>query len=262
MELYEQLATLAARIELSIEHYQSLDGSGTVAYRGPQLLVCVHGGRLVTLHEDGRQVDMIAHAQTRALVELGLAACDEPQAAFGIDTALGRPVTTYQLRVLRAHPERRAALTHDINGHTPAVLGPAFSAFLVALREATGPLPDPARHAWDRAARWLAPRDLGPLYAAGQPVPLPSLVGAFAEDDVVYLRAGQPPQRSELYRLDGNQLVWLRGNDAVALTMHEGPRYELPCGAARVEVHHEWQQPRRLYIRVDDPERGIHVQRA
>ena len=40
-----------------------------------------------------------------------------------------------------------------------------------------------------------------------------------------------------------------------------GARWVLPCGAGVVETHEEWQQPRRIYVRVDDPVRGIWVQR-
>jgi hypothetical protein len=263
MDRYEMMAARASRIELAVEHYFVLDDGKVDDYRGPQLAITAHTGRLVTIHELGRQLDPLSPVQMNALVELALAACDEVQADFGIDTACGRPTTSYQLHVYRALHARTAHATHQINHYGPAALGPAFSAFLVALREATGPLAADARGAWDHAARWIAARDLGPLYGACQPVPMPSIVGAFADDETVYLRAGQPPQRSELYRLDGDQLVWLRGNnDTVALTMYDGPRYQLPCGAARVEVHHEWQRPRRLYIRVDDPARGIYVQRG
>jgi hypothetical protein len=262
MDRYEVMAALAARIDFCVEHYFVNDGGSIGDYRGPQLVIAAHAGRLVTIHELGRQVDELSALRMNALVELALAACDEEQAPFGPDTACGRPTTTYSLHVYRALHERTAHATHEVNQYLPTALGPAFSAFLVALREATGPLAGDARAAWDHAARWLAPHDLGALYRAGQPVPMPSIVGAFADDDMVFLRAGQPPQRSELYRLDGNQLVWLRGNDTIALTMFDGPRYELPCGAARVEVHHEWQQPRRLYVRIDDPARGIYVQRG
>lgn len=262
MDAYVRAAALAARIDLVVEHYFVGDSCEIGDYRGPQLAISARALRVVTVSELGRQIDALTAPQMIALVELGLAACDEAQAPFGIDTAIGRPVTTYQLHVHRLLDARRAYASHEVNGYEPAALGPAFSAFLVALREATGPLPADAATAWDRGARYVGPRDLGALYHAGQPVPLSSIISAFAEDETVYLRAGQPPARSELYRLDGNQLVWLRGAETIALTMLDGLRYALPCGAGRVEVHHEWQQPRRIYVRIDDPARGIFVQRA
>lgn len=263
MEAYELVATLASRIELAVDRYVVHDSGAIADYRGPQLIVDVHANRLVTIHELGRQVDELAPQQTNALVELGLAACDEHQAPFGIDTAIGRPITTYRLGVYRALREATRQTTHQINHHGPQPLGPAFSTFLTALREATGPLPMTAATAWDVAARWLGARDLGPLWHAGQPVPLPSIITAVSCDEVVHLRAGQPPQRSELYRLDGNELAWLRANHApIALTMYDGLRWILPCGAGVVEVHHEWQEPRRIYVRIDDPARGIFVQRG
>ncbi len=261
LEGYELVATRFAQIELFVERYYVHDDGTITDYQGPQLVVFVSANRIVTLHELGRQVDELSAHRSHELVERALAACDEPQADFGVDTAIGRPTTRYQLRVYRALHETTRASRHAINGYDARALGPAYSAFLAMLRERTGMLPPAATRAWDLAATYLAASDLGDLYRAGQAIPLPAIVSAFADDGTVYFRAGQPPNRSELYRLDGNQLVWLRGNEAVPLTMVDGPRYALPCGAGAIHVHQQWQQPRRIYVRIDDPVRGIYVQR-
>lgn len=260
-EGYELVATRFAQIELMVERYYVHDDGTITDYQGPQLVVLVSANRIVTFHDLGRQIDELSAERSYQLVESALAACDEPQADFGIDTAMGRPTTTFRLRAYRALHETTRASRHAINGYAPRALGPVYSAFLALLRERTGPLPAAASRAWDLAATWFAPSDLGPLYRAGQPVPMPAIVTAFAEDDTVYFRAGQPPNRSELYRLDGLQLVWLRGNETIPLTAIDGPNYALPCGAGAIHVHQEWQQPRRIYVRIEDPVRGIYVQR-
>ncbi|MBA3500325.1 MAG: hypothetical protein H0T65_08130, partial [Deltaproteobacteria bacterium] len=205
----------------------------------------------------------IALDRTAALIALAVAACTEAQTEFGVDTAIGRPTTCYRIAVLQAMTNVVHACRHAINHYDPYPLEPAFSAFLTALREATGPMPQTASAAWDRAATWMHPRDLGPLFHAGQPVPLPSIVSTFVDDGIVFVRAGQPPLRSELYRLDPGELVWLPDNrEPVPLTMYGGHRWVLPCGGGVIETHDRWQQPRMIYVRVDDPARGIYVQRA
>jgi hypothetical protein len=261
VEAYELAAAAVSAIELDVESYYVHDGGDKPAYRGPQLVVRVHALKVITIHEVGRQVDEIAPQRANELVGLALDACDEPQPGPGIDTAIGRPITAYQLRVHRALRERRASLAHHVNHYGARALGPRFSAFLSALREATGPLPPTAASAWDLAATWMAPRDLGDLWRARIAIPLPAIVTAFSHDDVVYFRAGQPPQRSELYRLQQNELVWLREGEPAAPVPSDRLRWLLPCGGGVIEAHQEWQQPRRIYVRVDDPARGIYVQR-
>ncbi len=251
-------------IELHVDHYIVDDGGDIHGYTGPQLVVIAHAKKLVTIHEHGRQLDELAADRMVALLDLALAACQEPETAGGgVDTALSRPITSYSLHVHRMLREQRATTTLSVNHYAPWPIGRAVSTFLAALREATGPLPATAARAWDLAATWMTARDLGPSFAARQVVPLPSIVQTFSCDDTVYFRAGQRPQRSELYRLDPGQLVWLRDDGApLPIASVEGQRWALPCGAGVIEVHQEWQQARRIYVRIDDPERGIWVQRG
>jgi hypothetical protein len=263
IELYEQLAAYAGVIELRVEHYIHHDGFPPIHdYAGPQLIVIAHAGKLVTIHELGRHVEDLDLGRMMELIELGLAACDERQADGGIDTAIARPMTSYHLRVYRALREADRSASHSINHYAARALGPAYSALLAALRETSGAVHPSAARAWDRAATWMCAQPLGDMFDLGQPVPLPRLVNAFACNETVYFRAGQAPDPSELYRLDGNQLSWLRGNDPpIPLTMLDHLRYELPCGGGVIELHQEWEQPRRIYVRNVDPARGIWVQR-
>lgn len=262
MDAYELVAARASSLELSVERYFVDDNCSIADYRGPQLIVVAHASRLVTIHELGRQIDELEPARMTALVELALLACDEPQEDFGFDTAIGRPTTSYRLRVFRALREAERSCRHAINHYDAHALHPAFTQLLTALRQVTGPLPPSAANAWDNAARWLGPGDLGALWQARRPVPLPAIINAFTEPGPVYFRAGQPPHRSELYRLDGNELAWLRDGAApTPVTMQDGLRWILPCGGGVIEAFNPWQRPRRIYVRVDDPARGIYVQR-
>jgi hypothetical protein len=156
METYRLAAARVGWIELAVEHYFVGDDSAIADYRGPQLIVIAHAERVVTIHELGRQVDELAIERAVELIDLGIAACAEPQADLGFDTAIGRPTTRYRLRVYRALPETTATLQHAVNHYAPRALGPTLSRFLVALRETIGPLPATATSAWDDATRWLA----------------------------------------------------------------------------------------------------------
>ena len=261
MEAYEVAAAHECSVELRVERCVVDDMGISRDYVGPQLIVVAHQGKLITIDELSRQIEDIAPERMLALVELAVLACDEEQPRGGADTALSRPITSYRVNVFRAHDNRDVTTSMGINHYAPAPLGPAMTRFLAALREASGHLPATAAMGWDLAATWMGPVELGDLFHSGRPIPLPNIVQTFAQDGTVYVRAGQPPQRTELYRLDGDGMVWMRDGAEMPLTCIEGHRWVLPCGAGVIETHREWQQPRRIYVRVTDPARGIYVQR-
>jgi hypothetical protein len=261
VEAYEVAAAHASRIELRVEHLVVNDNWISNDYGGPQLIVIAHQGKLVTIDELSRQIEPLQPEHMVKLVELALAACDEQQPRGGVDTANSRPLTFFRMHVYRALHEREVSRTIVINHYASFSLGPVVSRFLAALRAASLHLPATAQMGWDLAATWMAPVELGDLFQIGRAVPLPEIVQTFTQEGTVYFRSGQPPQRSELYRLDGDGVVWIRDSDELALTCIEGHRWILPCGAGVIETHQAWQQPRRIYVRITDPIRGIYVQR-
>jgi len=273
MERYERMAAFASTIELRVDAYVSPDNLEIEDYRGPELLAIAHAGKLVTLTADGRTIAELSPERMLELLELATAAEHEPYEA-GIDTACSRPMTHYHLRVERLLRDHRFMAHVAVNHYGVRALGPRWSAVIASLRDAASAaaaaataVDAHAAAAWDFAAAFLGPLDLGPLWAAGGVVYLPHALTAFEHAGPVYLRVGQPPQRSELYLLDGSNLIHIaESRRAVAASpladWDRRARWILPCGGGTLMLGHEWQRPPRLVAHAADPARPIYVQRG
>jgi antitoxin (DNA-binding transcriptional repressor) of toxin-antitoxin stability system len=272
MEAYERMAAFASTIELRVDAYISPDDLRIEDYRGPELIAIAHAGKLITLTADGRTIAELLPERMLELLELAAAAEHEPYEA-GIDTACARPMTHYHLRVERLLRDHRFMAHVAVNHYGVRALGPRWSAVLAGLRDAAGAAAaasidaPAAAAAWDFAAAFLGPLDLGPLWAAGGVVYLPHALTAFEHAGPVYLRVGQPPQRSELYLLDGGDLIHIgesRRAVAAAPLAHwdRRARWILPCGGGTLMLGHEWKRPPRLVAHAVDLARPIYVQRG
>jgi hypothetical protein len=266
MELYERAAALASRIELHVDAHLVNDDMTIDDYQGPHLVVIAYGGKLVTFSDVGRTVVELAAERMQQLLAIALAAEHEPYATAP-DTAVARPITSYVLHVERMLEHHRFSGGLAVNHYGVRALGPSWSGLIAALREAGGRLPRPAADAWDFAATWLGPLDLGPAWTGGQVVRLPATVTAFEHAGPFYLRVGQPPQRSELYCHDGETLVHVAGERcALPATplrdWHVRERWILPCGGGSLVVAREWRRPPRFVVHALDPERPFYVQRG
>jgi hypothetical protein len=187
------------------------------------------------------------------------------------------------LRVDHARgPSHSFASIASVNHSAPHALPGMWSTFLRTLRDAIGPIEAAHATAWDLALTWTGAFDLGPTFRHGGVVPLPHLVTSFTLDDGgVYLRTGQRPVAGDPYRtMDATPSVLYRF-DEPACTLrdenskrevplddgigdrshHPHHRWTLPCGGGTLEFHREWQTPPRLVVRIDDPARGIYVQK-
>jgi hypothetical protein len=196
------------------------------------------------------------------LLELAAAAEHEPYQQ-GIDTATARPLTTYRLRAERLLREHRFMADLAVNHHDVRALGPRWPAPTAALRDAAGPIADVgAVESWDFAAAFLGPIELPPAWAAGRVARLPSAACAFEHAGPLYLRVGQPPQRSELYLHDAGGLVHVGEARRLVPPTPLGPwdqreRWILPCGGGSPMRAHEWQRSPRFIAHAFDPARPI-----
>lgn len=259
-------AASASAIELRVEAYVVTDLMQVEDYRGPDLIVIAHADKLVSITAGGRAIAELAPERMHELLELAVAAEHEPH-RVGVDTATARPLTRCHLHVERLLREHRFAAGRTVNHYAVHALGPRWSAAIAALRDAAGAVHDArAAEGWDVAAAFLAPIDLGPVWAAGGVVQLPSAVAAFEHAGPVYLRVGQPPQRSELYCYDGGLVhvgdVRRAVEPAPLAPWHHGERWVLPCGGGTLMIGHEWQRPPRFVAHALDPARPIYVQRG
>jgi len=208
-------------------------------------------------------VAAVAPAVAATIVAAAHAAFQAPPVKLGIDTSTGRTFTELRLRIDDARGERLLSDAR-VNHSVPRFLGPAWSSFLRVLRDASGPLPEPLEHAWSHAMRWAAPVELGPAWNAGQVVAIPHRWTSFALAGAAYLRTGQAPLTSKLYRIDpvAPRLELLVDGTAIDVPVRHGIPTRLPCGAADVVVHAPWQADPVLDLRVLDAARWPYVQRA
>jgi hypothetical protein len=269
----DTLEVEASSIELRVDESEFPDDLAVLAadYHGPDLVVVAHANRIASLSAQGRVVRPLPARTATILLEAARAARTE-QVEQGMDTALSRRITTLRVRVDHARgPSHSFALVGAINHSDPYALPQLWSTFLRTLRDAIGPLEGPVSDTWDLALTWTGPFDLGPTFRHGGVVAVPHLVTAFTVDGPIYIRTGQPPvagdpyrtvtaSPSVLYHFDGQVLVDVASKRALAAI--DKHRWQLPCGGGTVTYHHEWQTPARVVVRVDDPARGIYVQKA
>src|SRR5262249_10816771 len=226
----------------------------------PSVVAVVFARKLTALTPDGRVVRDVAMAP---LVQLANAALDEEVDIDGADTADGRPITVLRLAVHGlGEPRVQRIFIHHYRVRRPLPAG--WSARLRALRDAIGPLSPAAAAAWDVALTWAGPVALGAAWHGGAAVRLPHAVTAFEHDGPVYLRTGQPPGRTALYRFEPRaaRMVELVGQGAEREIDRDADRtwWHLPCGGGAVAVHLLWQHVPWIVVRVDDPV-GIFVQK-
>lgn len=244
MEPHERAALLASTIELRIDSFLSHDDCSAPGFHGPELLVLAQLGKLVVLTPDGRTACELALEDMAHLLELA-AAAEPEQHREGADTAIRRPITVYHLRFERMHRHHQYSGAATVNHYVPHALGPRWTALLTALRDLCI-LDSPAALApWDFAATWLSPRDLSPFWPVDRVLPLPLGITAFEQEGPLYLRAGQPPARSELYRYDPGPRTGARtGGTLTQLIVSEPPE---PSGRAGEPAAEPAPQ------RIDDP---------
>lgn len=92
----------------------------------------------------------------------------------------------------------------------------------------------------------------------------PHIVTSITHDRRLYLRTGQKPLPSSLYKLEGDTLTCMddqRVVEPVKDDEHSGcsARFVLPCGGDTLTLHREWQKPLRTVLRCNDI-RGLYVQ--
>lgn len=261
------LETELTAIELRVDETWHPDDSIFVPidYQGPELIVVAYAGRIVALTEHGKVVRPLPlEVATRLVQTAALARAEVVE--VGVDTAIGRTITSMRVRVDEARGSAHSyTLRGAVNHCAPRSLPPMWSALLVTLRDAIGELgPDDAA-CWDRALTWAGPIDLGRKWHAGSAVRAPHLVTCIEPGGPLFIRTGQPGQvrPSALYRLDleGPLLTCLDDGRVVAPDDTQ-LRWRLPCGGGAVTYHHEWDRPPRVVLRVDDLERGIYVERG
>lgn len=271
----DSLVAEATSIELRLD--QSLHRDDSIIpdhYVGPELVVVAHSNRIVSLTPHGRIVRPLSARAATALLDAATLARNE-QCELGVDTAISRVITMFYLRVDHARgPSHSFSFTGAVNHSAPRALPGLWSTLLRILRDAIGPLDAPNAAAWDLAMTWTGPYDLGPTFRHGGVVALPHLVTSFTVEDGVYLRTGQVPVAGDPYRtMDRTPSVLYRFeehacalvDEAAKRTIAPDPgdhrRWTLPCGGGAIALHHEWKTPPRLVVRVDDPARGIYVQK-
>ncbi|HEY8375028.1 MAG TPA: hypothetical protein VIK91_01010 [Nannocystis sp.] len=271
------LETELTAIELRVDENFHQDLVGPVDYQGPVLYAVAHAGRIVSLTAHGRVVRPLALDVAKVVVETAALAREE-HVEPGVDTANGRTLTTLRVRVDSALGAAHSySFSAAINHYAPRSLPAMWSALLVAMRDAIGELATDHAACWDCALTWVGPVDLGPPWHNRKAVRLPHLVTCIEPNGPLLIRSGQPtapgaalaPYRarpSALYRLDPatpTRPVTLTCLDDHSIVSPDssGWRWQLPCGAGVVTYRHEWREPPRVVLRVDDLERGLYVQR-
>jgi hypothetical protein len=274
----DSMVAEATAIELRVDQSWHPDDLAFLPqdYQGPELVVVAHANRIVSLTPHGRIVrPLSSRAATTLLDAVTLAKNESTQP--GVDTALSRLITTFRIRVDHARGDSHSfSLVGAVNHQAPHALPGLWSTFLRVLRDAIGPLDAETAAAWDLAMTWTGPLELGPTFRHGGVIPLPHLVTALTVEEAVYLRTGQLPVAGDPYRtmdLTPSVLYHFEPRTGVLIDQDAkrtidpdvagaSPRWTLPCGGGVIAFHQEWRQPARLVVRVDDPSRGIYVQKA
>ena len=263
-ERFARFMVSATRIQLQIDQYFAPDMEPPADYRGPHLIAIAHANRIVTLGSTGRIVRELPYEASAALLKTAAHARTE-QIYEGHDTAPGRPITLLTLTVDHARgPAHSFMCSALINHHAPHALPPQWSALLRQMRDRFD-YPDEATALdWDRALTWTSPVDLGPVWQAGKAVRTPHVVTSIAHDGRLYLRTGQKPYPSSLYKLEGGTLTCMDDRRVVPPVKDGGPgrchaHFVLPCGGGTVTLHRDWEQTPRIVLRCSDI-RGLYVQ--
>ena len=261
---WQRLAIAVTSVELRCDEYWVPDLGIPTGYDGPRFVVVAFGERVAI--QCGTCTGAVAAVDPALAAEIVAAAREAFNAApvrQGIDTAVGRMVTALRLRIDDARGER---LLSDaaVNHCAPRMLSPAWSYFLRVVRDACGPLSAPLEQALAHALRWAAPLELGPMWDAGQVVRVPHWWTSFAVTGAAYLRTGQPPATSHLYRIApaSPRLEHLVDGGAIDVPIRHATPTRLPCGAAEVVIEAPWQADPVLEVRVLDGARWAYVQRA
>ncbi len=272
----DSLVAEATAIELRVDQSWHPDDLAVLAddYQGPELVVVAHANRIASLTPYGRVVRPLSARAAMALLDAASLARTE-QFEPGVDTAVSRLITMFYLRVDHARgPSHSFSIRGAVNHQAPHPLPGLWSTLLRVMRDAIGPLDAGNASAWDIAMTWTSPFDLGPTFRHGGVVALPHLVTSFTVDDGgIYLRTGQIPIAGDPYRtMDATPSVLYRLDEPSCTLVDEktkrpippdesGRQWTLPCGGGALALHREWRTPPRLVVRVDDPARGIYVQK-
>jgi hypothetical protein len=277
----DSLVAEATSIELRIDQSWHPDDLALLPqdYQGPELVVVAHANRIVSLTPHGRLVRPLSSRAAMTLLDAVALAKNEQQEP-GVDTALSRLITTFRIRVDHARGQSHSfSLVGAVNHQAPHALPPLWSTFLRVLRDSIGTLDANTAAAWDLALTWTGPFELGPTFRHGGVVALPHLVTALTVEEAIFLRTGQLPTAGDPYRTMDRTPSVLYHFDARTEVLFDqdakrtiawdkdwssssGRQWTLPCGGGAVALHREWKQPPRLVVRVDDPSRGVYVQKA
>jgi hypothetical protein len=257
----EQMLLQATSISLQVDEYHQPDGGVADDYEGPHLFAVAFAGRLATLTSAGRLARRLPDEQMRVLLEASTAARGE-SVPPGMDTAVGRPLTVLRGRVDHARgPKESFSFSATVNHLVPSALPQGWSTLLRAMRDVVGVCPETVGNTWDLAMQWTGPVALGPKWDDGSVVRLPHVVTSFRTDSGFYLRSGQPPGPSTLYRVTYKSVENLSRRAFLEPEPTYARRWRLPCGGGVLASHEEWNQPCRFVLRADD-DRGLFVQRA
>jgi hypothetical protein len=280
-ELMQRAAVEYTRIRIIVERLVEEDARPVHDYEGPSAVISGFACRLAALTPAGRAVIELPFEAARAVYERASVARDEPHRRRA-DTGSIRLVTSLALDVdSPMGSEQSFAVQMSINHTAPRPWPPRMSALLRLVRDRFGARGDGFADAFDVAMTWIEPEPLGLFWDAGEPVQLPHVVTAFACDEPVYVRVGQPSALrgppSTLYRLRDKVLTWidnatvvppLTGEPgALPLTAELGQlgvtRWRLPCGGGVIarRATPDWSNPCQIVVRCDD-DRGIYVQRG
>lgn len=283
----ERLEAWCTKLSLVVEEYFQPDDLFATDYRGPSLLATVFAGRLASLTADGTRVSDCPVPVTKMLLETAaLARAEKIEPAP--DTAVGRRLTSLSVRVDAARGVETSFAFHATLNHLcPTFLPPAWSSLLRTLRDQLGPGSGALADAWDLALVWAAPFALGPHFDAGMAVRLPHVVTTLEHAGPLYVRTGQPPGPSTLYRVTAHGIEAIGSAHRAASSEpparpaethrpshSEAPlRWPLPCGGGTVLAVRESFGADRFganrsgppvlqYVLRTDDARGLYVQKA
>ncbi len=200
-----RLVRASSSLTLTCETLHAIDMMPPRAERPLRFAMRVAGGACTYLSPTGSAftaVDAPAHERLLSLAESVLAAGSHPPA---VDTALARDLTTLRLSVEGA-PDGARTVTCGINHlvATREIDAPAWVALLLAFADLAAPHTAEDLAVWTFVMRACDLSLVAPQLDASRAVPLLPRTCAWnvpLRPRGLYLRLGQPPHDSPLYRL-------------------------------------------------------------
>ncbi|MEZ4337329.1 MAG: hypothetical protein R3B82_11965 [Sandaracinaceae bacterium] len=264
-EGWARMELASTSVDLRVEEYFVPDVGLPSGYAGPEVVVSSFAGRVAVV---GRAAPGVVREtsidEASAIAQAARDVIAAGSVSGGADTAIGRTLTTLLLRLRGARGDR-SEVGATINHAAPRELPEAWSHLLRVLDDGCGELPEAHEEGWQRALRWTMPLALGERFAAGHVVKLPHRRNALAYDEGLYLRTGQPPGPSHLYRLERSprlRLDELVGDDVVPVDLDRPGPLLLPCGGAAIGFRRRVGRGSSLEVHVLDAARGVYAERS